>query len=309
MIEDIPDFTVDFNGLNEEDSSPTTNNDDIISGAVARSSDNNTKAGYLKWTDEMLYLFVKECRLQKVHKSEESMTMEQKWNLVLAALKRSPLFIALESNKTTSIKKKLSDEKKRCKALYGISDSCINLSGLSAKPNKSDQIILEMITDQNCKNLTAKRKREEKQVKKRALNGIVSEELTKQGAGVSQFVTDILEFESDSASREPARNDSIDSFLTPLQIVQRPRNSASSMDSSGSSSRSGQISNGDQFIEAQTRRLEEAIRSTLPQQRTCDPEREKLEAEMFQDEVATKRLHRQIAELQLAKLQREMGLL
>jgi hypothetical protein len=302
MINDATDIAEDSSGSKND---ATDSNATIISGAAAKSSDICNKGGYLRWTDDMLYLFIKECRIQKVHKSEESMTMEQKWNLVLAALKTSPLFIALESNKTTSIKKKLSDEKKRCKAQYGISDSCINLSGLSAKPNKIDQIILEMITDQNCKNLTAKRKREEKQVKRRVLNGIVSDELTNQG-GPGQFVGNIVYSESESP-RQPS-SDSMSSFLTPLQSVQRSRNATSSLDSS-TSSRTGHIIAGDQFIEAQTRRLEDAIRSTMPQQRASDPERERLEAEILQDEAATKRLNRQIAELQLAKLQREMGLL
>jgi hypothetical protein len=234
--------------------------------------------------------------------------MEQKWNLVLAALKKSTLFISLESNKTTAIKKKLSDEKKRCKLQYGISDSCINLSGLSAKPNKTDQIILELITEQNCKNLTAKRKREEKQIKKRTLNGIVSDELANQGAGAIQFIANTSNPLSDSTSQLAA---SISAFTTPpSQPAQRQRTETPSMDSSGSSSRSGQIGTADQFIEAQTRRLEEAIRASSNQPNVnIDPERSRLETEMLQDEAATKRLHRQIAELQLAKLQREMGMI
>jgi hypothetical protein len=271
-------------------------------GAEKQSSDSKS---YLKWNDEMLYFFVKECRLQKVHKIDDGLTVEQKWNLMLAAMKKSSLFISLESNKTSAIRKKLSDEKKRCKNQYGISDSCINLSGLSAKPNKTDQIILEMITDQNCKNLNAKRKRDEKQIKKRTLNGIVSDELANQGAGTSQFIANAL---------NPASE--LSAFMTPpLQPAQRQRIdgqfSSSSLDSNGSSARSGQISTAEQFIEAQSRRIEEAIRGSSFQQANNDlrdPERSRLEAEMLQDEAATKRLHRQIAELQLAKLQREMGL-
>jgi Zn-dependent oligopeptidase len=104
------------------------------------------------------------------------------------AIQESPAYAQLSATRQRIIENairdfrlggaELSDEKKRCKNQYGIADSCINLSDLSAKPNKTDQIILEMITDQNCKNLTAKRKREEKQIKKRTLNGIVSDELS-----------------------------------------------------------------------------------------------------------------------------------
>ena len=136
---------------------------DVISDVEAAELNKNSEKGvsYMKWTDEMLFYFVKECRNQKVHKSEESKTMEQKWQFVLAALKKSPLFIQIETNKLSALRKKLSDEKKRCKTQYGISEACINLSWLSSKPNDTDCILLDMITDQNTKNLNAKRKRKQ----------------------------------------------------------------------------------------------------------------------------------------------------
>ena len=119
---------------------------------------------YLKWTDDMLYYFVKECRNQKVHKKDEDISAEQKWSLVLSKLKTSQLFISLdkETSTTSFLRKKLSDEKKRCKIQYGISDSCVNLSGLSAVPIKHDLIILGIITDENTKNVNGKRNKEGK---------------------------------------------------------------------------------------------------------------------------------------------------
>ena len=76
--------------------------DDVISDVEAAELNKNSEKGvsYGKWTDEMLYYFVKECRNQKVHKSEESKTMEQKWQFILAALKKSPLFIQLKTKKS-----------------------------------------------------------------------------------------------------------------------------------------------------------------------------------------------------------------
>ena len=143
------------------------------------------------------------------------------------------------------------------------------------------------------------------------MNGIVANELVKQGNGASQFIID-----NQNPAEEPPNQSLL--FVSPPQKRVRldDPSSASSLgtsSTSGGASWSGSFTSGDQYVEATTRRLEDAIRASAPREEQIvaarDPERDRLQTAMLEDEAATKKINKQIAELQLLKLQKEMGLI
>ena len=80
-----------------------------------------------------------------------------------------------------------------------------------------------------------------------------------------------------------------------------------------SASRSGH-SSAEQYIENTTNRLIDAINganqvtTVPPRDAEREAEREALQFQILKDEAATKKMQREMAELQLAKLRREMGI-